>query len=500
MSKKVIIVGGGISGLSAGVYLAKSGFDVEIHEKNLVVGGECTGWDREGFYIDNCIHWLMGTTKGTSLNKLWNEIGALGEGVEVITSDKMYTSRFDGKEATLWKDIDRTERELIELSPQDKDEILKLMAFCRKCIKIKIPAEKPTEQMGLRDLFKMMICYGGALKIFKSFEGLDIQDLMNKFHSPVIKCLISDFCPMESKASSFPMAYGNFVSGDGGVPRGGSRALALRIGKRFESLGGKIITSSPVEKVVVEKSSEKDGVSRASGIVVKGEFIPADYVICSCDTDFTFSKLLDSSYMEPLLANMYKDRKAYPVYGMFQVAYAVDSSEDLLKGEIMMETGDLRFAPWVGERITVKNFAYEPSFAPEGKQILQVMLGLKEEGWEYWKELYKDKEAYRAKKQEIAENILKMLEEQFPAYCGKLRILDVWTPATYHRYCNAYKGYNQAFTLTKYSAANPYPSGIIKGLENVFLAGQWMSPPGGLPGAAIQGKYAAMRVIARAKS
>lgn len=34
MNKKIVIVGGAISGLTAGVYALKSGFDAEIYEKN----------------------------------------------------------------------------------------------------------------------------------------------------------------------------------------------------------------------------------------------------------------------------------------------------------------------------------------------------------------------------------------------------------------------------------------------------------------------------------
>ncbi|SDB66777.1 FAD-dependent oxidoreductase [Butyrivibrio sp. INlla16] len=67
MQKKVVIIGGGIAGLSAGIYARLAGFEAEIYEKNSTPGGECTGWNREGFHIDNCIHWLTGTKKGTEL-------------------------------------------------------------------------------------------------------------------------------------------------------------------------------------------------------------------------------------------------------------------------------------------------------------------------------------------------------------------------------------------------------------------------------------------------
>lgn len=146
--KKAVIVGGGISGLTAGIYSLKAGFETEIYEKNRIVGGECTGWDREGYHIDNCIHWLIGTKEGSSLNNIWKDVGALEDDVEIIQSDKMYTSELDGEKITLWKDLERTEKELIALSPEDEIEIKKLIKYVRMAENIEIPADKPLEMMG----------------------------------------------------------------------------------------------------------------------------------------------------------------------------------------------------------------------------------------------------------------------------------------------------------------------------------------------------------------
>ena len=41
--KKVIVVGAGVSGLSAGIYAALAGFDVTVCEKHRVAGGNLTG-------------------------------------------------------------------------------------------------------------------------------------------------------------------------------------------------------------------------------------------------------------------------------------------------------------------------------------------------------------------------------------------------------------------------------------------------------------------------
>lgn len=42
MSKKVVIIGGGITSLSVGIYSAMNGFDTEIIEMHTVAGGQCT--------------------------------------------------------------------------------------------------------------------------------------------------------------------------------------------------------------------------------------------------------------------------------------------------------------------------------------------------------------------------------------------------------------------------------------------------------------------------
>lgn len=488
--KKIVIVGGGISGLTAGVYALKAGFEAEIYEKNSIVGGECTGWDREGYHIDNCIHWMIGTSSGTALNKIWQEVGAVGEGVEIIQADKMYTSELNGEKITLWKDIERTRQELLALSPRDKKEINHLMEYVELATHVEVPAEKPNEMWTAVDLIKMSGSVRKAVKLFKEFAGTDTQDLMDRFQHPLIKCMISDFCTRESLGYSFPMAYGNFASGDGGIPRGGSRAMALRMQKRFESLGGKVFTNADVAKIILPSGGIANGIKLANGMRING-----DYIICACDTDYTYGHLLKRTYMDPALKEMYDNRKAYPVYGMFQAAYAVDYEADVIGGDVMLDCRDIKFADWVNDRISVKSYAYEPGFAPPGKQIVQVLLGLKEEAFDYWMELYKDQPAYVDKKQEIAGLLQQKIEERFTEYRGKMRILDTWTPVTYHRYCNAYKGYNQSFTITKYSTKNSYPSPLVKDIDNVVLAGQWLNPPGGLPGAAVQGKFAIQRIL-----
>lgn len=50
--KKVIIVGAGISGLTAGAYLVQNNFEVLILEKSLDIGGLVNTFNKDDFYFD----------------------------------------------------------------------------------------------------------------------------------------------------------------------------------------------------------------------------------------------------------------------------------------------------------------------------------------------------------------------------------------------------------------------------------------------------------------
>ena len=90
--KKVVIIGAGVSGLTAGIFLKKNGYDCEIIEKNREAGGNLTGWNRNGYHIDNCIHWLTGTRKGNKLYSLWKEVGALDDNTEIYNAEFFFSS------------------------------------------------------------------------------------------------------------------------------------------------------------------------------------------------------------------------------------------------------------------------------------------------------------------------------------------------------------------------------------------------------------------------
>ena len=130
-SNKLVIIGAGISGLSAGVYACQSGFDVTILEKGHNPGGLSTSWKRKGYTIEGGIHWLTGSSDKLPHNRIWKEVGALCDNNPVIVKDPLYTLMDKGRRIPLYRDPAKMARTLIEVAPEDEKAIRRLERHIR---------------------------------------------------------------------------------------------------------------------------------------------------------------------------------------------------------------------------------------------------------------------------------------------------------------------------------------------------------------------------------
>ena len=85
--KSIIIIGAG--GLTTGIYAQMNGYQTQIFEKHIKPGGLCTSWERKGYVIDGCLHWLVGSSPDASYHHMWQEVGALQD-KEIINMDQFY--------------------------------------------------------------------------------------------------------------------------------------------------------------------------------------------------------------------------------------------------------------------------------------------------------------------------------------------------------------------------------------------------------------------------
>ena len=483
--EKIIIVGGGVSGISAGIYGRKAGFKVEIYEKNQIAGGQCMGWDRKQHHIDNCIHWLTGTKEGTSLRKVWEDVGALEPDTEFVNNDKFYTTHLENQKVTLWKDLDRTADELLELSPEDEKEISKFITHVKYAQCCEMPVNKPMDMMGIKDYIKLAKSMADMPKVMKEYGKIDLQDLSDKFKHPVIKALMTDYIPREHQSSSLIVSYATVASGNGDIPLGGSLAMVNRMLKRYKDLGGIIHCSNPVKRVCI------DG-NKASGIeLMDGSIHEADYVILATDAMEAYEKLLGTEYMDKKWKEIFSDVKKYPLTSGLQMAFSIDKSLYPHNSTIFFDCKPIEIGKKEVNRISVKSYEYEPSWAPEGKTVLQANILQYDEDYEYWKDI--ETKTYKETKEKLTKEVMRRIIVKFPDLKGHIEPLDCWTPRTYQRYCNAYHGAYMGFIIRK-NVKSFRIKGTVKGIKNVYISSQWIQSPGGLPVAVAAGKFAIMRI------
>ena len=90
--------------------------------------------------------------------------------------------------------------------------------------------------------------------------------------------------------------------------------------------------------------------------------------------------------------------------------------------------------------------------------------------------------------------VQKEIIKLFPELENKIIQLDSWTPITYNRYCNSFKGSYMAF-IAKKGIKSANLKSVVKNINNLFIASQWLMSPGGLPVALASGKFAIQRIL-----
>lgn len=227
--KKIVIIGGGIAGLSAGIFAQKNGFDSIIVEKHHTLGGECTGWNRQGYHIDGCIHWLVGTKKGTPLHDLWTTVGAL-DGIEIYHPESFMAVEHDGVTVHFYSDLNRLKSSWLEISPVDKEDIEELCSDIKKLHSFSIPSGKPVDMLSLFEKAKYILSMKDVGSIIQKYGKISVKELAMKFKHPALREAIASFMPEgDYSAMSVLFPLGTFTSGQSSIPVGGSRALAKRM-------------------------------------------------------------------------------------------------------------------------------------------------------------------------------------------------------------------------------------------------------------------------------
>jgi phytoene dehydrogenase-like protein len=145
--------------------------------------------------------------------------------------------------------------------------------------------------------------------------------------------------------------------------------------------------------------------------------------------------------------------------------------------------------------LTVKNYCYDPTLAPKGKSVVESMMTIKD--FEHWEKLYSNKDAYNAEKTRIAKEVAALLEQKYPGFQSSIEVTDVVTPMTYVRYTGNWKGTYMTWIIPP-DKTNKFRlvKKTVPGLENFWLSGMWVQPPGGVPTGAMSSR-AIIQIICR---
>ena len=488
-TKHIIIIGAGVSGLSAGIYAEQHGFHAILLEKNPSVGGMCTGWYRKGFYLDGCIHWLTGTKEGTLLNEMWHNLDAIKDPNDILYLPSWGTFEYQGQSVTFWRDLDRAEKEWCEVSPVDSKRIKKFFNMVRDFTTVELPLDLPLSMIPLNRKLKLGF---KVLSIWPSYLLSMIQtreQFARKFKSPVIRNALVNVQTGGNNLFSMVYSYATVVAGDGGIPKGGSKPMVERMKEKFLSLGGTLRLNADVENIIV-KDKMATGVRLSNGQIIKG-----DYVVSCLDTNYTLKKLLRDQYPLPSFERRFDEPKKNPSPSCILINYAV-KKDDNLPIPFCFECAPFEVAGKTIKEIGIRSYAYDESFTRGDKTVLSVLIHQDNNDYAFYRKLIKDKEQYRKYKEYVANAVKDRIIDRLPELEGSIETLDVATPYTFKRYVNTTNGVYMSFNFTHKTPMYNH-TGKVRGINNFYLSGQWIQGPGGLPIAMTQGKFAIQRICKR---
>jgi phytoene dehydrogenase-like protein len=467
--RKVVIVGGGIAGLSAAVYALECGYDVEVLEMHDIAGGLAMSWPRGPYTFETCLHWLVGSRPGGELHSMWHEIFDIDKLTFIDPEVFVRIETEHGDHLTMYTNVDRLEAELLRRAPQDSEAIEDLTHAIRVLGKFRVldPAG------GLADNWLNMLRDVPVFPLLNRLSKISGRDYGDRFSDPLLRNFFSngDIGRMSVIAMILSLAWMN--AGNAGYCYGGAQAIIRLIEQRIAALGGKLRFNARVEHILVADDAAV-GVQLAGG-----EIVCADWVISAADGHATIFELLGGKYVDVATRRFYEERELFASYLQVSLGVALDLRDEppmltrMLDTPITIDPGtDLSS---IGARI----FNFDPTFAPPGRTVVTSLLPTR--NFSYWAELRRnDPVAYHEEKHRVAEAVIGVLENRIPRLRAAIETMDVSTPATVIRYTGNWKGTMEGWLVEPGATLKPLPN-TLPGLRQFVMVGQWVMPGGGLP-------------------
>lgn len=474
--KSMIIIGAGFAGLATGIYGRLNGYKTEIYEMHNLPGGLCTSWKRNGYTFDACIHWLVGSSPESNYNSIWQETG-VAQGREFFYADEYCRAEgADGRTVIFHADIDRLEKHLLELAPQDKEPVTDFIKGIRMCSAFDFPSDREPLFTRIRKqvgIFLKFMKYG---REFRKWTNVTGEQFASRFTDPLLRQAFREIWIPEFSMVFLFFTFAYLDKRNAGYPIGGSMPMSEALEKRYKDLGGVIHYNKKVARILTDEG-------RATGIrLVDGTEISAARVVSAADGHATLFDMLDGKFLNAGTREQYD---TWPVFhSLLFVSLGINRKFDDVPKSVSGLSFPLKepvmIADKLRDRLPVHIYNQDPTLSPEGKTAVTIML---ESDYFYWKKLAEDMSVYVQKKEETAGQIIGLLEQRFPGIADQVEVTDVATPLTFERYTGNWKGSFEGWLITPknaYTMMKPMPQ-TVPGLKNFYMCGQWVEPGGGLP-------------------
>ncbi len=482
--KKAIIIGAGLGGLSVASYLQMNGFETQIFEMHHISGGLCTSWKRNGYLIDGCIHFLVGTSEGESTYPLLNGLIDMQK-LDFVYHDSHFKLEDGDHSITFYSDVNLLEKELLKIAPEDKKQILWLTNGIRKFLTIKLPVAKPIETMNMLDKMKagkMMLPY--ALKMISAYK-MSNKQFVEKLKNPYLKKAFQvgfvDELPVFSTMLMFVWRNNHQM----GYPKGGAIHLAGMIAENYINLGGKITYQSAVAKINSHKNTVK------SVELANGEVHEADIIVSAADGKSTIYDMLEGKYKDDNIVDRYESSTFETIDKTLYVSIGLDKdfSDKAHKTFFLLKKPIIIDNKTTIDHIEYTHYCYDSAAAPKGKSLITLMPDALD--WKYWVDLRKNNlTKYKQEKERVAKSIIDALDDHYGDFKNYVDMIDIATPATYIRYTGNWTGGQNSWKAKKETASKP-TVWKIKGLKNFYMTGQWAGASGGLNMVIVMGNHLA---------